>query len=164
MTSILLRSSVLIESWEGIADRYSCEDAGRIRNLALTFPNHIDVQPEDFLHFVELDEFSDDWNALGLDVDNDLWALQIAIMAKPNAGDVIPGTGGLRKLRFAKDSSDIGKRGGLRVCYVYFPEHWTVLLVMAYDKKARDVLSTPDRRAIRKYIEQIRSWLSERNY
>ena len=39
--------------------------------------------PEDLLHFVELDEFIDDWRSLGLDDEADLFSLQMAIMADP---------------------------------------------------------------------------------
>jgi hypothetical protein len=60
-----------------------------------------DLTPDQFLHFVELDEFRDDWQKLGLDVEDDLLALQLRLMRDPAEGDLIVGTGGLRKLRFA---------------------------------------------------------------
>ena len=40
-----------------------------------------DLKPEDLLHFVETDEFRDDWENLGMDVETDLYALQVAIMS-----------------------------------------------------------------------------------
>jgi hypothetical protein len=43
--------------------------------------------------------------------------LQVALMANPEAGDLIEGTGGLRKLRFGDSRRSKGKRGGLRVIY-----------------------------------------------
>jgi hypothetical protein len=57
------------------------------------------VQPKDFLTFYELDEFADDWESLGFNREADLWSLQNVIMLNPEAGKVIAGTGGLRKLR-----------------------------------------------------------------
>jgi hypothetical protein len=45
--------------------------------------------------------------------------LQGALMINPEAGDLIAGTGGLRKLRFADMRRGKGKRGGLRVIYYY---------------------------------------------
>ena len=48
----------------------------------MLYPEH-HLSPEDLLHFVELDEFRDDWEHLGLNVDRDLWDLQILIMADP---------------------------------------------------------------------------------
>ena len=53
--------------------------------------------PEDLLHFVELDEFIDDWRSLGLNDEADLFSLQLAIMADPRGSPVIEGTGGLRE-------------------------------------------------------------------
>ena len=49
--------------------------------------------------------------------DEEFDALQQALMARPQAGDVIPGAGGLRKLRFADRRRGKGTRGGLRIIY-----------------------------------------------
>ena len=122
------------------------------------------LTPEDYLHFVELDEFGDDWERLGLDVDDDLWALQILIMSNPKGPPVIGGTGGLRKVRFAPRRWKTGKRGAVRVCYVYFPDHWIVLLVTAYAKREKDDLTDEEKAGIRTYIRQVEVWLAEHNY
>ena len=129
----------------------------------LLYQEH-ELTAEDFVHFVELDEFGDDWKQLGLDVERDLWALQILIMSDPDGPPVIPGTGGLRKIRFAPGRWKVGKRGAVRVCYVYFPNHWTVLLVMAYGKNEKDDLSLEEKQGIRTYIEEVKRWLAKRNY
>jgi hypothetical protein len=72
--------------------------------------------------------------------------LQSMLMADPEAGDVIEGTGGLRKLRFGDSRRSKGKRGGLRVIYYYWnggPEFWLFTL---YGKdEAADL--TPKQRA-----------------
>lgn len=52
-------------------------------------------------------------------VDDEYRALQAFLAADPEAGDVIPGTGGFRKLRWADPARGKGKRGGLRVIYYY---------------------------------------------
>jgi hypothetical protein len=49
--------------------------------------------------------------------DDGFLQLQDTLMADPAAGDVVEGTGGLRKLRFADARRGKGKRGGLRVIY-----------------------------------------------
>ena len=90
----------------------------------------------------------------------DLLALQVAIMAAPKAAPVIPGTGGLRKLRFSPLGWKTGKRGAIRVCYVYFEEFWTVLLVVAYPKNRRDNLTQSEKREISKLIERQHTILS----
>jgi hypothetical protein len=121
-----------------------------------------ELRPEDFLHFYQLDEFADDWQALGFDVEHDLWNLEMEIMANPEAGRVIPETGGLRKLRYGRPQDKIGKRGGVRVCYVHFKEHWTVLLVVAYGKSEKDDLAPAEKRHIREYIRRAKAWLDAR--
>jgi len=117
------------------------------------------VQPKDFLTFYELDEFADDWESLGFNREADLWSLQNVIMLNPEAGKVIAGTGGLRKLRFGRASDRIGKRGGARVCYVHFKEHAIVLLVAAYDKNEKDELTSNEKKYIREYIDRFKAWL-----
>jgi hypothetical protein len=75
--------------------------------------------------------------------------LQIVLMADPLAGDLIEGTGGLRKLRFADSRRGKGKRGGLRVIYYYWaggPEIW---LFTVYDKGEMDDLTPRQRAAFR---------------
>jgi len=72
--------------------------------------------------------------------------LQVVLMANPLAGDLIEGTGGLRKLRFADSRRGKGKRGGLRVIYYFWvggPEFW---LFTVYAKGEMDDL-TPKQRA-----------------
>ena len=120
------------------------------------------ILPEEFLRFVELDEFADDWASIGLDREIALWDLQNQIMSNPNVGKVVSGAGGLRKMRFGRADRHIGKRGGARVCYVHFPEHAVVLLVAAYGKDEKDDLTAIDKRSIREYIESARSWLEQR--
>jgi hypothetical protein len=71
--------------------------------------------------------------------DDGLRRLQAVLLADAEAGDLIEGTGGLRKLRFGDVRRSKGKRGGLRVIYYYWikgPEFWLFAL---YDK-ARDLI------------------------
>ena len=121
-----------------------------------------ELNPENLLHFVETDEFVRRWASLGLDEEKDLWDLQDTIMRSPTVGDVIPGTGGLRKMRFGRRHNRMGKRGGLRVCYVLFPEHCIVLLVTAYGKNQKDDLSAAEKKRIRDFIAQIQAILDSR--
>jgi len=122
------------------------------------------IDPQDFLTFVELDEFIDDWKSLGLNDDEDLFALQIMIMANPEGSPVIAGTGGLRKLRFSSSIRKTGKRGAARVCYAYFKEYAIALLVTAYSHEEKDNLSPAEKTGIKKYLERIHKHFSERSY
>ncbi len=47
-------------------------------------------------------------------------ALQMELIRNPEAGDLMPGTGGFRKMRWADPERGKGRRGGLRVIYYYF--------------------------------------------
>jgi hypothetical protein len=79
--------------------------------------------------------------------------LQEALMANPEAGEVIPGTGGLRKVRFSDARRSKGKRGGLRVIYYYWtggPEFWLFTL---YDKDEMTDLTPKQREALKERIK-----------
>ncbi len=54
--------------------------------------------------------------------DDDYRLLQQVLLERPDAGNVIPGSGGLRKLRWAVEGR--GKRGGVRVIYYWFKGFW----------------------------------------
>lgn len=62
------------------------------------------------------------------------------ISSNPESGDVIPGTGGLRKVRWSR--AGMGKRGGTRVIYFVKTAQGEVWLVMAYAKAKYDNLPT----------------------
>lgn len=68
--------------------------------------------PEDLLTFIELSVFTNVWQKLKL-TDEDLFLLQVAIMCDPTGSPVIPGTNGVRKLRFAPADSSAGKRDSM---------------------------------------------------
>jgi hypothetical protein len=73
--------------------------------------------------------------------EDELAALTNHLAYNPDDGDIIPGTGGVRKLRWGKAGS--GKRGGARVVYFYYDEDMPLYLLLAYAKsKATDL--TPD--------------------
>ncbi|HVX85549.1 MAG TPA: type II toxin-antitoxin system RelE/ParE family toxin [Phycisphaerae bacterium] len=69
---------------------------------------------------------------------------------------MIPGTGGLRKMRYAAEASGGGKRGGARVCYFLIAAASHVYLVMAFAKNEKQNLSQRDVRTVRKLLAAIR--------
>lgn len=105
--------------------------------------------------FIQMTGFDDDWEELGLS-DDDLQALEVIIMVSPTTHPVVKGTGGLRKLRFSNDARHKGKRGGVRVCYVYYEEFNKILLIQAYGKDEKDDLDPAEARAFKKLIQQVR--------
>ena len=105
--------------------------------------------------------FTRGWDDLRLP-DEELASLQIAIMCNPNGSPVIEGTRGLRKMRYAPKAWGTGKRGALRICYVYFERFHTVLLAIVYRKGEQDDLSAADKAAINKAIDRIAKAIQDR--
>jgi hypothetical protein len=116
---------------------------------------------EGLLNFSELDWFVTNWEELGLP-DEDLLLLQMRLMASPKRGSVVPGTGGLRKLRFSPPAWNRGKSGALRVCYVYFEKYGFIVLVTVYAKNEMDNLSSAGIKSIQAAIERIEAALQRR--
>lgn len=82
--------------------------------------------------------------------------LQSELLAHPDKGDVIPGCGGLRKLRFAAVKRGKGKRGGLRIIYLHIPEAERIDLLAIYGKGDKDDLSADEKAILRALAEQAR--------
>jgi hypothetical protein len=78
-------------------------------------------------------------------------ALQLELLQRPSLGDVIPGTGGLRKTRVALRGR--GKRGGARIIYFWHPQTARLLMLYAYSKNEREDLTHAQREALRKIVE-----------
>ena len=75
------------------------------------------------------------------------------IGGNPEAGDVIPETGGVRKLRWALPGG--GKRGGARVIYFFHNDSLPVFLLAMYGKNEKANLSKAERNAITKVVPAI---------
>jgi hypothetical protein len=113
------------------------------------------------LLFVELGVFTRQWTRLGLS-DDDLRALQAAIMAAPRGGAVVQDAGGMRKLRFAGRASGRGKSGAYRVFYVYFQEHRVILFLVVIAKGEQEDLPVATRHALVREIEHFEDGLRKR--
>jgi hypothetical protein len=107
--------------------------------------------------FVELPAFESN-RASYLD-DDAFRALQMELMANPKAGDVIEGTGGLRKMRFADKGRGKGKRSGLRVIYYRWDEGLQFWLFTLYDKDELSDLTAAQRRSL---IDMVKAELKAR--
>lgn len=97
--------------------------------------------------FVELSPFAR-YRADYMD-DEGFRGLQYAMMKNPEAGDVIEGTGGLRKLRHRDPRRGKGKRGGLRVIYYWWDGGSQFWLFTLYDKDEMNDLSMDEKRAFK---------------
>lgn len=97
--------------------------------------------------FVELPAFSR-YRADYL-TDESFLALQNTLLENPEAGEVIEGTGGLRKARHADKRRGKGKRGGLRVIYFWWKVGAQFWLYAMYDKDATNDLTAKERAALK---------------
>lgn len=80
--------------------------------------------------------------------------LQALLMDNPEAGNVIKGTGGLRKLRFADEKRGKGKRGGLRIIYYWRVSEDQFWLFSVYDKDEASDLTAKERAALKARLDQ----------
>lgn len=108
--------------------------------------------------FVELPFFQKKWKALGLD-DKDLKRLQEELIADPKVGDVMQGTGGIRKMRFAFEKR--GKSGSIRIIYVDFEVYEKIFLITAYPKNEKENLSQAERNELKQMIHILEQQLKE---
>ena len=79
--------------------------------------------------------------------------LQTRLAANPELGDVMPGTGGFRKLRWVDTRRGKGQRGGLRVIYYYFSADQQIWLMTLYGKNEAADLTPAEKKALRAAIE-----------
>ena len=77
------------------------------------------------------------------------------IARNPEAGDIIPATGGVRKVRWSRQGS--GKRGGVRVIYFYHDPGMPLYLLMLYAKARRDDLSPDARRTVQGLVARLKA-------
>ncbi len=76
------------------------------------------------------------------------------ISANPYAGDLITGTGGVRKVRWASDPTK-GKSGGARVIYFYYSDDIPLFLFSTYAKSNRENISQTERNALKAVVKQL---------
>jgi hypothetical protein len=77
------------------------------------------------------------------------------IARNPEAGDIIPETGGIRKIRWSRAGT--GKRGGTRVIYFYLDRQRPIYLLMIYAKARQENLDADEKRELRKFATIIKA-------
>jgi hypothetical protein len=83
----------------------------------------------------------------------DMGRLEAEIAVNPQAGDVIPGLMGLRKIRFALGNK--GKRGGGRAVYFLMVSDDVAVMIFAYAKSAQEDLTTEQRKAALALLKEM---------
>jgi hypothetical protein len=82
--------------------------------------------------------------------DEEYRQLQSALVVRPDMGDVIPGSGGLRKLRWK--ISGRGKRGGARVIYYWAVAPNEIYMLLAYVKAEQEDLTQKQLQMLRQIV------------
>jgi hypothetical protein len=85
--------------------------------------------------------------------DDDYRELQARLGANPALGDLMPGTGGFRKARWADLRRGKGRRGGLRIIYYHFRSDYQIWLMTLYNKAEASDLTASEKKALKSAIE-----------
>ncbi|MGB8715676.1 MAG: type II toxin-antitoxin system RelE/ParE family toxin [Rhodanobacteraceae bacterium] len=99
--------------------------------------------------FIETDFFKEDIDKFL--TQEEFGEFQEFLANNPKAGPVIPGTGGVRKVRWAVGNK--GKSGGLRVIYYYVMAASQIRFLLVYRKGIKDTLSDREKSVLKKLIE-----------
>jgi hypothetical protein len=108
----------------------------------------------ELLAFVETAMFTKRLAALRLE--DSLHGLQLELLANPAAGDVEPGTGGLRKIRLGDPARGKGKRGGARAHYLWLRHKGRIYLLFVYGKNESAALTADQKRTLRDLAAEIK--------
>jgi len=84
--------------------------------------------------------------------DEDYSEMQASIIARPDTGALMRGSGGIRKLRWA--ASGRGKRGGLRVIYYWAVSQDQILMLYVYPKNEMEDLTSDQLKILRQVVEK----------
>jgi len=76
------------------------------------------------------------------------------LVENPEVGDLIPGTGGIRKVRLK--SSSKGKRGGFRICYLNDDKNEEIFLLLLYPKNEKENFSFEEKKELKSFAEAIK--------
>lgn len=104
--------------------------------------------------FIESSEFTE-WVAECLP-DDAYAVLQQELMDQPDKGDVMPGCGGLRKVRTADPKRGKGKRGYARVIYLYVPEAKWFFMLDIYGMDEKDDLNASQKKTLSQLVDELR--------
>jgi hypothetical protein len=85
--------------------------------------------------------------------DDEYRELQSQLAAHPELGDLMPGTGGFRKLRWRDARRGKGRRGGLRIIYYFFLADQQIWLMTLYDKDEASDLTSKQKKALKNALD-----------
>lgn len=86
--------------------------------------------------------------------DKEYRALQLALLENPGMGDLMPGTGGFRKVRWKDPRRGKGKRGGLRVIYYHLMTDHQIWFFTLYDKDEAVNLTSDEKKLLKQAVQK----------
>jgi len=86
---------------------------------------------------------------------------QEELWENPHWGKVIPGCGGLRKVRVSDPQRHKGKRSGLRIIYLFVPEVEAILFLDIYGKAEKDDLTSAEKKILKRLAQQLKQQVLE---
>ena len=108
---------------------------------------------------VETEEFLTRSKAILTETERSLLVAHLG--TNPEAGQLVPGTGGVRKIRWATPGQ--GKRGGARVIYYYYNQSMPLFALDIYAKNEKPSLSEADKRSLKRLLPILVSHYTKRS-
>jgi mRNA-degrading endonuclease RelE of RelBE toxin-antitoxin system len=85
-------------------------------------------------------------------LDDEYRKIQLALVLRPEAGKIIPGSGGLRKIRWKTNGR--GKRGGIRLIYFWDVPEETIYMLLIYKKSKQEDLTPNQLKTLRRLVKE----------
>lgn len=84
--------------------------------------------------------------------DDEYKELQVHLIENPCAGPILKGTGGCRKIRWAKDHS--GKSGGIRILYYWITANAQIYMLYAFPKNEQENLTAAQKKTLKQIVQK----------
>lgn len=107
-----------------------------------------------FIHLLPFSKYLDSLIEQGKVSKKDFEDFEQELLKKPQAGDVIPGLSGIRKIRLK--GANVGKRGGFRVDYLDIPEYSKLYFIVLYPKNVKEDLTEDEKKIVRRLVKQLK--------
>lgn len=104
------------------------------------------------LHFIETAKFTKQIKELLSD--DEYTEFQEMLIKTPEIGDLVRGTGGLRKVRFSLENTS--KSDGIRVIYYYYNMQGKIILFVAYPKSKKISLTSKEKQSLAKLLDVLK--------
>ena len=109
------------------------------------------------VEFIESRAFTRRLHQLAGDADDELLrVIQGALEEQPERGAMVPGLGGVRKVRVGNPGRGKGKRGGYRCLYLYLEKRQHIHLLILLDKNEQEDATEEERKQMREWVTQIK--------